>query len=282
MSNDDPRIKELTAALQNAEQKLTERKTLITAALGQTEAARLQYEQANERAESLRRRLDAKEEQLTTLRSQLETAAADRLVSRETIAARDQRISSLQQDLQQRDERIAALEKLYKENDNALNAINQDVKRQDLAKPSEQFAAMGMMLESMDGHGVRHRIERVTTTLGRSNGNDVAISSASVSRYHARIVLESGGAFLIDLQSTNGCSVNGRRVSRELISDRDVIGIGSAKFRLISGVSLAEVEDRSMDETNALLDDADIFSAVPKSKSKSPRELNAGTKPKTK
>jgi len=39
MSNDDSRIKELTIALQVAEQKLTERKTLITAAIEQTEAA---------------------------------------------------------------------------------------------------------------------------------------------------------------------------------------------------------------------------------------------------
>jgi pSer/pThr/pTyr-binding forkhead associated (FHA) protein len=261
MNKDETRINELTVALQNAEQKLTERKTLITAAIGQTEAARLQYEQANDRAEALRRRLDAKEEQLNTLRSQLETASTD-------LAARDQRITDLQRDLQQREERIVTLEQLYRENDNALNAINQDAKRQDLANVSAQHTGVGMVLESLDGHGVRYRISGVTTTVGRSGGNDVAINSASVSRFHARIVLESGGACLIDLQSTNGCSVNGRRVSREMISDRDVIGIGSAKFRLVTGVSvsLPETEDRSMDETNALLDDADIFSAVPRSK----------------
>jgi pSer/pThr/pTyr-binding forkhead associated (FHA) protein len=266
MSIDDSRIKELTAALQKAEQQLAERKTLITAAIGQTETARQQYEQANERAEALRRRLDAKEDQLSTFRNQLETAAAERLVSRETMAVLDQRVLTLQQELQQRGERIAALEVLYQENDNALQAINQDAKRQDLTKAAEQFASLGMMLESTDGHGVRHKISGATTTIGRSNGNDVVIQSASVSRYHARIVLESGGAFLIDLQSTNGCSVNGSRVSRQMLRDRDVISIGSAKFRLVAGVPSLEIEDRSMDETNALLDDAEIFSAVPRSK----------------
>ena len=130
---------------------------------------------------------------------------------------------------------------------------------------------MGMVLESMDGHGVRHRISSATTTVGRSSGNDIAIHSASVSRYHARIVLESGAAFLIDLQSTNGCSVNGQRVSRQTINEGDVIGIGSAKFRLLTGMPLAEVEDRSMDETHALLDDAEIFSAAPKPKTSSPK-----------
>jgi pSer/pThr/pTyr-binding forkhead associated (FHA) protein len=277
MNKDEIRIQELTAALQNAEQKLAERKTLITAALGQTEAARLQYEQANERAETLRRRVDAKEEQLSALRIQLETASADLKGSRETIAASDQRMSSLQQEVQKRDEHIATLKQLYDENDNALNAINQDVKRQGLANPNEQLAAMGIVLESLDGHGVRHKIGGVTTTIGRSNGNDVAINSVSVSRYHARIVLESGGICLIDLQSTNGCKVNGMRVSRQMIHGGDVIAIGSAKFRLIAGVPTTEVEDRSMDETNALLDDAEIFSAVPRSKANA-----SETKPKAK
>jgi hypothetical protein len=67
------------------------------------------------------------------------------------------------------------------------------------------------------------------------------------------------------------------RVSRQMIHGGDVIAIGSAKFRLIAGVPTTEVEDRSMDETNALLDDAEIFSAVPRSKANA-----SETKPKAK
>jgi pSer/pThr/pTyr-binding forkhead associated (FHA) protein len=244
MKEDGPRINELTVALRNAEQKLTERDALMTTAFGQTEAARSQCAQANERAESLRRRLNAKEEQVTTL----------------------------QQTLQQRDERIAILEQLCAESDNALNAINQDVKYQNLANQSERLAAMNLVLESLDEPGVRHSIGRVTTTLGRATANDIAINSSSVSRYHSRIVVASDGAYLIDLQSTNGCSINGKRVARQVISDGDVITIGSAKFRLAVGAAMAELDDGSMDETHALLEDAEIFSPAPTSRAKTARE----------
>jgi pSer/pThr/pTyr-binding forkhead associated (FHA) protein len=282
MKNDEQRVERLTTALQNAEQKLAEREVLITTVMGQTETARSQYDQATERAETLRRRLDAKEEQLNTLQSKLDAASADVTAARETVAARDQRISALQQELQKRDERIAILEQLYAENDNALNAINQDVKRQNLEKPSERLAAMGLVLESLDEPGVHHKISRVTTTLGRVTGNDIAINSSSVSRYHSRIVIESDGAYLTDLQSTNGCSVNGRRISRQLIGDGDVISIGTARFRLTIGAPMAQTEDRSMDETRAPLDDAAIVNAAPGQNLKSAHKPTIPPKAKTK
>jgi len=167
MKADDPRISKLTAALRDAEQKLAEREALLTTAFGQTETARSQYEQANERAESLRRRLDAKEEEL-----------------------------------RQRDARIAVLEQLCAEDDNTLSAINQDIQLQNLASPSERLAAMGLVLEALDDSDIRHRISRVTTTIGRAPGNDIAINSNSVSRYHSRIVVGADGTYVIDLQST--------------------------------------------------------------------------------
>lgn len=280
MNKDESRSKELAAALEKAERKLGERELLINAAIEQTEAARSQYEQANERAESLRRRLDAKDEQLSTIQAQLDAASVELTLARDTIAAHERRISALQHELEHREERIVTLKQLYEENDSALHAINLDVKRQNLAAPSEQLDVMDMVLESLDGHGLQHRISGAVTTLGRSSGNDIAIDSTSVSRYHARIVMESEGVTLIDLQSTNGCSVNGQRVSRKIITDRDVISIGSAKFQLVMSAPPAEIEDRSMDETHAMLDDADIFSPVPKSKSASSQANDANAKTK--
>jgi len=238
MNNEDSRINELTTAVEHAERKLAERETLVTTAFKQAETARSQYEQATERAEALRRRLDAKEEQLR----------------------------SLQKELQQRDQLIATLRQVCEENDSALNAINQDARRQSLADPNDQLVAMGFMLESLDETGIRHRIGRATTTLGRSPANDIAINSTSVSRHHARIVVEADAVYLVDLQSTNGCSVNGHRALRQAVNDRDVIAIGNAKFKFTFGAPAAEIEDRSMDETHALLDDAVIFSVAPKSK----------------
>lgn len=237
----ESRINELTVALDNAERKLAEREALVTAASGQTEAARAQYAHAIERAEALRRRLEASEQQL----------------------------KDLQQELQQRDDRIATLELTCKENDNALDAINDDVKRLNSITPSERLAAMGLSMESLDQPGTQYKIGRVTTTVGRMAGNDIAINSNSVSRYHARIVVESEGVFLIDLQSTNGCKVNGKSVTRQMIGDGDAISIGHAKFRFSIGAPSAEYEDKEMGETHVLLEDSVILIPAPNSKPKS-------------
>jgi len=50
--------------------------------------------------------------------------------------------------------------------------------------------------------------------VGRSELADVRIDSAFVSRYHSLIVRENGCDLLIDLGSTNGVLVNGKRVVR--------------------------------------------------------------------
>jgi pSer/pThr/pTyr-binding forkhead associated (FHA) protein len=264
MKKDESNIGELVAALHSAEQRLAEREALVTAAIGQTEAARSQYEQANERVESLRRRLDTKEEQFIALQSQLATTTAELTAAREGTTNRDRQIESLQQALKQRDERLAALEQLCEENDNALHALNQDVKRQNLASSSARFAALGLVLESLDEPGIRHNLGRNITTIGRAVGNDIVINSTSASRYHARIVVESDGPHLVDLQSTNGCSVNGRRVFRQAITDRDIVTIGDAKFRLVVSKSQVEAEDRSMDATHALVGEAAVLSGAPR------------------
>jgi uncharacterized coiled-coil protein SlyX len=243
MNNSDSRVNELKAALQKVEHRLADRETLLAAAISQTAEARSQYEQTTERLEAMRRRLEAKDEQ----------------------------VIELQRELDQRDERIAALEKLCAENDNALNAINQDVKLQNLATEKHRLASLGLVLESLDAPGTSHRITRETTTIGRANGNDITIYSNSVSRYHARVVVASDSTYLIDLQSTNGSRVNGQRVSRQVIRDGDVVGIGDAKFRLSTGVPLREGEDRSMDETHTLLDDSVIFTPAPSTTAREPK-----------
>lgn len=50
-------------------------------------------------------------------------------------------------------------------------------------------------------------------TIGKLPDNHIVIDKANVSRHHAKIVLDKGGNFeIVDLQSTNGTYVNGRKV----------------------------------------------------------------------
>jgi DNA-binding winged helix-turn-helix (wHTH) protein len=61
--------------------------------------------------------------------------------------------------------------------------------------------------------------------------------STTVSRRHARIVIDGQGAFLEDLGSKNGTFVRGTRITREQLSDGDRIELGSVvlTFKAASG-----------------------------------------------
>jgi pSer/pThr/pTyr-binding forkhead associated (FHA) protein len=58
------------------------------------------------------------------------------------------------------------------------------------------------------------------------------IESSSVSRHHALVLMGSRDVIIEDLNSTNGVLVNGRKVSRQLLNDGDLVTIGEAQFRL--------------------------------------------------
>jgi ABC-type multidrug transport system ATPase subunit len=87
---------------------------------------------------------------------------------------------------------------------------------------------------------------RLPTTLlriGRAEDNQVVVADLSVSRYHAELRREPrGGYTIVDLGSHNGTFVNGQRVGSAPVTERDVIGIGPATFRLV-GEELQEFLD---------------------------------------
>jgi hypothetical protein len=76
-------------------------------------------------------------------------------------------------------------------------------------------------------------IARLPCAIGRALDNDVVLDDRSVSRYHAQIRAERGGLIVVDLQSTNGTFLNGRRVAGEArLKDGDSLTIGRAPLRL--------------------------------------------------
>jgi ABC-type multidrug transport system ATPase subunit/pSer/pThr/pTyr-binding forkhead associated (FHA) protein len=73
----------------------------------------------------------------------------------------------------------------------------------------------------------KHRL-----TIGRTPDNDVVVEDLLVSRNHASISRLPNGQFeVVDLGSTNGTFVNGRRVSTAHLGEGDLISIGSHVFR---------------------------------------------------
>ncbi|MFD9796206.1 FHA domain-containing protein [Streptomyces sp. NPDC059070] len=72
--------------------------------------------------------------------------------------------------------------------------------------------------------------------IGRDPHNGLRLSHETVSRVHAELSHQSGAWVLRDLGSTNGTSVNGRRVTGAVVvSDGDQVSFGRMSFRLATG-----------------------------------------------
>lgn len=64
-------------------------------------------------------------------------------------------------------------------------------------------------------------------TIGRVQGNDIILPKGNVSKRHSRIVLKDNRFIVVDLKSTNGTYVNGRKITSPLVvKSGDKIYIG--------------------------------------------------------
>jgi pilus assembly protein CpaF len=69
--------------------------------------------------------------------------------------------------------------------------------------------------------------EKEEVTLGRLGTNDLPLNKGNVSKYHAKIVLKDGKYIVVDLKSTNGTFVNGKKIAGPLVvrpTDKIYIG----------------------------------------------------------
>jgi hypothetical protein len=76
-------------------------------------------------------------------------------------------------------------------------------------------------------NGATREIEGSRALLGRSKESDIRISDPNVSRRHAEVRLEGSNFWVVDLDSTNGVLVNGKREKRAKLGDGDRITLGS-------------------------------------------------------
>jgi hypothetical protein len=75
--------------------------------------------------------------------------------------------------------------------------------------------------------GRRYTLTGTVTTIGRSSASDVTLDDASASRNHAELRRRGGKTVLVDLDSTNGTLVNGKRVREAPLRAGDRITIGT-------------------------------------------------------
>jgi hypothetical protein len=68
------------------------------------------------------------------------------------------------------------------------------------------------------------------TIIGRTNENDLQISSKFISRHHAQVSTDADSCTVEDLNSTNGVFIGTRRVKHHRLIDGDVIVLGEHKL----------------------------------------------------
>jgi Protein of unknown function (DUF3662)/FHA domain len=85
------------------------------------------------------------------------------------------------------------------------------------------------------GNGKRHELSRDSVVIGRSRECDLTLDDPNVSRRHAEIRQEQGGWWIVDLGSTNGVEVNGKRVERTRLEVDDAIVLGTTELRFERG-----------------------------------------------
>ena len=76
------------------------------------------------------------------------------------------------------------------------------------------------------GGGRRNVLSGNRVVLGRSREADIVLQDPNVSRRHAELRREDGGWQIVDLGSTNGIKVNGRRVDNQPLRPGDQVTIG--------------------------------------------------------
>ena len=76
------------------------------------------------------------------------------------------------------------------------------------------------------GGGRRNVLSGSRVVLGRSREADIVLQDPNVSRRHAELRRNDGGWQIVDLGSTNGIKVNGRRVDSQPLRQGDQITIG--------------------------------------------------------
>jgi hypothetical protein len=88
----------------------------------------------------------------------------------------------------------------------------------------------------VDINGTRHPLTKARTVIGRGSDADITIPDAGTSRKHVEILWDGERAMVRDLGSTNGTTLNGRKVSEAALPPDSTISIGRTDivFRVVA------------------------------------------------
>lgn len=116
----------------------------------------------------------------------------------------------------------------------------------------DREASPPVLFVSFNGELLRELVlDRPRLLVGRSEHNELRISSRFVSRHHALFVRHGNATFLMDLNSTNGTFVNSRRISNLMMRHDDVVQLGNYRIKFVdpSATERSSLDDPGLSET---------------------------------
>ncbi|HVG61474.1 MAG TPA: ATPase, T2SS/T4P/T4SS family [Hyalangium sp.] len=95
--------------------------------------------------------------------------------------------------------------------------------------------------------------EKNEITIGRLAGNDIVLAKGNVSKYHSKIVSKDGKFIVVDMKSTNGTFVNGKKIAGpQVLKPTDKVYIGDYIINVEPldepGVATSAADDLPQDE----------------------------------
>ncbi len=95
--------------------------------------------------------------------------------------------------------------------------------------------------------GVLHFFEAGRIIIGRSPDSDIYIDSHYVSRHHLQLTSSASGCIIEDLNSTNGVFIGDDEVQKQLLSDGDIISLGTHELVY---ADLRDADKNNKDDTS--------------------------------
>jgi hypothetical protein len=178
----------------------------------------------------LERVIQARDEVIAGLRAELEALRIELQTAKE-----ERGIMAI--NLGKTRERAKLLREQLLEKNNLLQSMHADPaeRTQTFARFNGEEVNAGLperALIPIDHGGQSIDLNRPMMILGRTPQTDICIPSTLISRQHARLVVTTEAVVVEDLNSTNGCFVNDRRVQKKMLREGDVLTLADMKYRL--------------------------------------------------
>lgn len=140
--------------------------------------------------------------------------------------------------MQAHEQQLVELEALVDQvcggNESSNNAVEAEpIDRDDLNTLTDVHAVNRLLIALNGDQVIKYPLYKKIVTIGRGAFNDIQIRTQFVSRSHARILTDSSGAIIEDMNSKNGVTVNGQNVQLRRLKNGDVVDVGKIHFKFI-------------------------------------------------